>query len=88
MWREEDPMRTYKCAVSALILASAIAFGAVAMAAGLPKSGTYNLEFTSYGTAKVAVVGKGRVLVAWDENGLSRGAGFGDHVTWHLLWPV
>jgi hypothetical protein len=25
------------------------------------------------------------VLVTWDEHGLWRGAGFGDHVTWHCF---
>jgi hypothetical protein len=34
-------MRTHKCILSALTLTTAMAFGATAMAADLPKSGTY-----------------------------------------------
>src|SRR3954471_22742905 len=78
-------MRTHKCFLSALTLANAMAFGATAMAADLPKSGTYTQDYTAYGTAQVTEVGKERTLVAWDEHGLWRDAGFGDHVTWHCF---
>ena len=55
------------------------------MAADLPKSGNYNLEFNGYGTFSVTMIGKERGLATWDENGAWRGnnGGFGDHMTFH-----
>lgn len=35
--------------------------------------------------AKATAVGKERLLLAWDENGLSVGNGLFDHATWHCF---
>jgi len=68
---------------SAFTLSIAIAFGAAAMAADLPKEGTLSGTFSGFGTFKATPVGKERVLAVWDENGLTVGKGIWDHVTWH-----
>jgi hypothetical protein len=78
-------MQSCTCILSALTLSTSIAFGAAAVAADLPKSGNYNLEFNGYGTFSVTMIGKERGLATWDENGAWRGnnGGFGDHMTFH-----
>jgi hypothetical protein len=50
--------------------------------AQLPKEGTYSGIYSSFGTAKVIAVGKERLLVVFDEGGLTVGKGVGDHMTW------
>ncbi len=76
-------MQPRTCILSGLTLSSAIVFGAVAMAADLPKEGTFNVTFSAYGTLKATPVGKELFLSAFDENGLSVGNGLLDHMTWH-----
>ncbi len=78
-------MQPRTCLLSALTLSTGMAFGAAAMAAELPKSGTYSGTYSASGTFKVTPVGKNRLLGTWDENGLSVGSGILDHVTWHCF---
>jgi hypothetical protein len=68
--------------VSALTLSTATAFG-IAASAELPKEGAVSSTYSSFGTLKVTAIGKDRPLTVWDENGLSLGNGFSDHMTWH-----
>jgi hypothetical protein len=68
---------------SAFTLSTAMAFGAAAMAADLPKEGTFSGTYSSAGTYKAHPVGKERVLAVYDENGLTVGNGLLDHMTWH-----
>jgi hypothetical protein len=71
--------------LSALTLSTGMSFGAAAIAADMPKEGTYNADYTAFGTFKVTAIGKERVLVSGDENGLWLSKGFGNHVTWHCF---
>ena len=64
-------MQPRTCILSAFTLSTAMAFGVAAMAADLPKEGTYNGAYSSVGTFKATAVGKERVLIAFDEYGLS-----------------
>jgi hypothetical protein len=58
-------------------------FGVAAMAADLPKEGTYSGTYSSVGTVKATAVGKERVLIAFDEYGLSLGKGITDRMRRH-----
>src|ERR1700722_6023156 len=78
-------MQQRTCILSAFTLSMAMAFGVAAMAADLPKEGTFNVDYTSFGTFKATAIGKERALSTWDQNGLWLGKGFGDHVTWHCF---
>ena len=78
-------MQQRACLLSAFTLSTAMAFGVTAMAADLPKEGTFNVDYTAFGTFKAYAIGKERVLFNTDENGLYLGKGFGDHVTWHAF---
>jgi hypothetical protein len=80
--------RTY--ILSALTLSSGIAFGATAMAADLPKEGTFNGTYSGFNTFKAITVGKEWLLSVVDVNGLTVGNGFLDHATWHcpILYNV
>jgi hypothetical protein len=69
--------------LSAFTLGAAICFGAAAMAGDLPKEGTYNGTYISYGTYKATPIGKERLLLVFDENALQMTNGFSDHTTWH-----
>jgi hypothetical protein len=69
--------------LSAFTLSTAMFFGTAAMAADLPKEGTFNASYYGFGTYKATPIGKERLLFAFDENGLSLGDGLYDHVTWH-----
>jgi hypothetical protein len=76
-------MRPRTCTLSACTLGAAMFSGLVAMAADLPKEGTYSGTYSSYGTYKNTPVGKERVLGAWEEHGLQLSKGAFDHTTWH-----
>ncbi len=76
-------MRTHRCTLPALTLTAAMTFGATAMAADLPKEGTFNATYSAFGTIKVTTIGKERVMFVFDENGLTRSDGFLDHMTTH-----
>jgi hypothetical protein len=71
--------------LSTLAVAATMALGATALAADLPKEGTFSGTFSSAGTYKAYPVGKDRTLVTWDENGLSVGNGAFDHMTYHCF---
>jgi hypothetical protein len=82
---EESLMQLRTGILSAFTLGTAIAFGAAAMAADMPKEGTYNADYTSFGTSKATAIGKERVLVTFDENSLWLSKGFAEHMTWHCF---
>jgi hypothetical protein len=82
---EESLMQLRTGILSAFTLGTAIAFGAAAMAADMPKEGTYNADYSSFGTSKATAIGKERVLVTFDENGLWLSKGFAEHMTWHCF---
>jgi hypothetical protein len=75
-------MQQRTCALSAFTLGAAIFFGTAAMAADLPKEGTFSGSYYAIGTVKATRVGELTLLVV-DENGLSLGNGLTDHMTWH-----
>jgi len=76
-------MQSRTCIMSAFTLSISVAFGAAAMAADLPKEGTFSGTFSGVGTAKATAIGKERLLLVFDENGLQLTNGFLDHTTWH-----
>ena len=78
-------MRLRTCTLSALTLSAALFAGTAAMAADLPKEGTFKATYSSAGTAKATQVGKEITLGTFDENGLTVGDGILDHVTWHCF---
>jgi hypothetical protein len=49
----------------------------------LPKEGTLSGTYSAYGTFKATTVGKERLLNLFDENGVTLGNGFINHMTWH-----
>jgi hypothetical protein len=55
---------------------------ATAMAADLPKQGTYNGTYTAIGTYKATKIGD-RTVNIFDENGVQVTNGFADHMTFH-----
>jgi hypothetical protein len=75
-------MQSRTSILSAFTLTTAMASGA-AVAADLPKEGTFNATYSAFGTIKATTIGKERVMVVFDENGLTRSDGFSDHMTWH-----
>jgi hypothetical protein len=78
-------MRYRTCLLSVLpfTLGVALPFNNAAIAGDLPKEGTYSVTYFGAGTFKATPIGKQRVLLAWDENGLTVGTGLLDHMTWH-----
>ena len=76
-------MQPRRCMRSAFALGAAMFFGTSAMAADLPKEGTYGGPYYAFGTLKATRVGKELILFVIDENGLSQGNGWFDHMTWH-----
>jgi len=83
MFQEDLKMQPRTTILSAVTFSAAMFFGTAAMATDLPKEGTYNVTYSSFGTLKSTPVGKQVALFAWDENGLSVGNGLLDHLTWH-----
>jgi hypothetical protein len=51
------------------------------------KEGTTNGHYYAYGTVKINAVGKERVLISFDDNGLTLGQGLMDHMTLHC-WGI
>jgi hypothetical protein len=76
------------CKMAASMLGAAIFFGATALAADLPKEGTFNGTFYGVATIKATPIGKERVLVALENNGMTIGTGLIDHMGWHCLGTV
>jgi hypothetical protein len=69
--------------LSAFTLSTAMFFGVTAMAADLPKEGTYSGTYSGFGTVKATPIGKERLLIVWEENGLLLTNGMFDHTTVH-----
>jgi hypothetical protein len=84
---EENSMQPRTSMLQAAALGAGMFLGSAALAADLPNEGTFSWTYSSAGTFKGTPVGKERLLVAWDENGLSVGNGLFDHMTWHC-WGV
>jgi hypothetical protein len=82
---EESSMQPRLCTLSAFALSAAMAVGGAALAADMPKEGTYNADYTAFGAAKSTAIGKERVLITFDENGLWLSKGFAEHMTWHCF---
>ena len=76
-------MQSRTCLLSALVLSTVVFSVSGATAVDLPKEGSYKEIYASFGTAKATSIGKERVLVAFDENGIKVGQGMMDHTTWH-----
>jgi hypothetical protein len=76
-------MQSRTCILSAFTLSTAMAFGVAALAADLPKEGTYRGTYSGVGTAKATPIGKERLLMTWDETGLQLSNGLFDHTTLH-----
>ena len=76
-------MRLMTWMLSAFTLSTGMVCATAAIAADLPKQGTFSGTYFASGTYKLTSIGKERYLSAWDENGLSIGNGFLDHLTWH-----
>lgn len=68
-----------------VLLGLGLLLGTAAMAGDIPKEGPVKLTYSSFGTLKATAIGKERLLATFDENGLSVGNGFGDHMTWHCF---
>jgi hypothetical protein len=69
--------------MSAFTLSISMALGAGAMAADLQKEGTFSGTYSAVGTVKAIPIGKERVLLTFDENGLSVGERLLNHRTWY-----
>jgi hypothetical protein len=80
---EEISMQSNTCKLSAFTLSIVIVFGTAAMAADLPKEGTFSGSCSSVGTVKAILIGKERVLLTFDESGLTLDEGLFNHWTWH-----
>jgi hypothetical protein len=78
-------MQPGTCVLSAFALTTATAFWVTAMAADLPKEGTFSGTYAGSGMCKINPVGKERTVLACDELSLTVGKGFLDHMTWHCL---
>jgi hypothetical protein len=77
-------MQSRSSLLSAVTLSTAMFFGTAAMAGDLPKEGMSSGTFSYVvGTLKPTPIGKERLLISWDGNGLSFTNGFGDHMSWH-----
>jgi hypothetical protein len=68
-------MRTHKCLWPTFTVLVAAAFTTAAIAADLPKEGTYSGTYSNPGTYKAYPVGKERVAVSWEADG----------ATWHCF---
>ena len=76
-------MQSRTCILTAFTLSTAMAFGVAAMAAELPKEGSFSGTKTATGTYKLYPVGKDRAVFNWEVNGVTVGTGVVDHVTRH-----
>ena len=76
-------MQSRTCMLAAITLCSAMFLGTAAMAADLPKEGTFTATYSGYGTYKATSLGKELLLTGGEENGLIVGNGLLDHMTWH-----
>jgi hypothetical protein len=72
----------HTCVLSAS-LSTGMFFGTAAMAAELPKEGAFTGTYSGFGTFKATPIGKERLLLVFDENGLTLTNGFLDHTNMH-----
>ena len=79
-------MKPYKRAIVASAFLASLTLGTAAIAADLPKEGTFKGTFSSYGTAKTTKVGD-LALTMFDETGPQLTDGFADHMTVHC-WGI
>jgi hypothetical protein len=77
--------QAHKGTLSILAFTAAMALGVTAMAADLPKEGTFSGTSPAAGTYKLYPVGKEHDVATWDENGLFVGSGLLDHMTFHCF---
>jgi hypothetical protein len=69
--------------VTSIVLSLGVTGAITAMAADLPKEGTYKATYTSASPIELIPVGKERVFIVWtNEIGQTVSDGFLDHVTW------
>ena len=85
-------MQPRTCMLSAFTLSTAMFFG-TAVAADLPKEGTWTATYSAFGMAKATPVGKERLLLTYDDNGLTVGEGLLTHqsiikTTFLLYWTA
>jgi hypothetical protein len=68
---------------AALMMAALLAYAPDAPAQA--KEGAWKGTYTGFGTSKATEIGKDRLLLVNDENGLvmTDGGGIFDHTTWH-----
>jgi hypothetical protein len=66
---------------AALMMAALFAYSTDAAAQA--KEGTWKGTYAAFGTSKATAIGKDRLLLVFDENGLSTTDGIFDHTTWH-----
>ena len=76
-------MQTYTCVLSSFTVITTVVFGPAAMASDLPKEGTFSGTYFAVATVKAVPVGKERMLLTFDQNGVSVGEGLSNHFTWH-----
>jgi hypothetical protein len=76
-------MQPRTCILAAFTLSTTIFVGAAAMAADLPREGTWNTKYSAFGTAKSSTAGKDWTAGVSDETGVTVGDGLLDHFTWH-----
>ena len=78
-------MQQATCILTGFTIITALALSATTMAADLPKEGTFSGTYTGALTFKTYPVGKERTLLVFDDNSLTVGKGFLDHMTWHCF---
>jgi hypothetical protein len=66
---------------AALMMAALFAYATDAAAQA--KEGAWKGTYAGVGTSKATAIGKDRLLLVFDENGLSTTDGIFDHTTWH-----
>jgi hypothetical protein len=85
MMREKSSMKSRNDILSAAALALTAAFVFATVAPAQAKEGTVSFTFAGFGTSKATQIGKDRLLLVIDENGLDEGSNdpMFDHTTWH-----
>jgi hypothetical protein len=85
MMREKSSMRSRNDILSAAALALTAAFVFATVVSAQAKEGTVSFTFAGFGTSKATQIGKDRLLLVIDENGLDEGSNdpMFDHTTWH-----
>ena len=78
-------MQQHTCILTGCTLITAMTFGAAAIAADLPKEGTFSGTYAGAFTLKAYTIGKERMVGVGDSNDFTVGKGFLDHMTWHCF---